>query len=90
MRAILARLIPLAFLARRVLPAILARLVAPPLTWAAVFPASCVPSSSSAVAPVAAVGMPDSPSFTHGPELLAFVGVVGVEIVVHAILAALG
>ena len=89
LRAILARLIPPASLARRVLPAILARLVAPPLTWAAVFLASRVPSSSSSVAPVVAVGTSASPSFTHGPELLAFIGVVGVEVVVHAVPTAL-
>ena len=90
MRAILARLIPPASLARRVLPAILARLVAPPLARAAVFPASCVPSSSSAIAAIVAVGVAADPSFSHGSELLAFVGVVGVEVVVHTVPTALG
>src|SRR3954468_24874180 len=47
LRAILARLIP---------PVSLARSIAPPLARATVFPASCVPSSSSVVAPVTAVG----------------------------------
>ena len=90
MRAILARPIPPVSLVRLILPAILARSVAPPLARAAVFPASCVPSSSSTVAPVAAVGASADPSFSHGPELLTFVGVVGVEVVVHAVPAALG
>ena len=79
----LARLIPLASLVRRVLPAILARLIAPPLARATIFPASCVPSSSSAVAPVTAVRATADPSFSHGSELLKFVGVVGVEVLVH-------
>ena len=90
LRAILARLIPPVSLARRVLPAILARLIAPPLARATVFPVSCVPSSSSTVAPVTAVGATADPSFSHGSELLTFVGVVGVEVVVHTVPAALG
>ena len=69
---------------------ILARLVAPPLARPTVFPASCVSSSSSTVAPVTAVGATADSSFTHGSEFLAFVGVVGVEVVVHAVPAALG
>ena len=87
---ILARLIPPVSLARLILPAILARSAAPPLARAAVFPASCVPSSSSTVAPVTAVGATADPSFSHGSELLTFVGVVGVEVVVHTVPAALG
>ena len=90
LRAILARLIPPVSLVRRVLPAILARLIAPPLARATVFPASCVPSSSSAIAAIVAVGVAADPSFSHGSELLAFVGVVDVEVVVHAVPAALG
>ena len=89
LRAILARLIPPVSLARRVLPAILARSIAPPLAWASVFPVSCVPSSSSTVAPVTAVRATADPSFSHGSELLTFVGVVGVEVVVHTVPAAL-
>ena len=89
LRAILARLIPPVSLARRVLPVILARSIAPPLARAVVFPASCVPSSSSTVAPVTAVGATDDPSFSHGSELLTFIGVVGVEVVVHTVPAAL-
>ena len=78
LRAILARLIPPVSLARLILPAILARSVAPPLARAAVFPASCVPSSFSAKATIVAVGASTDPTFSHGSELLAFVGVVGV------------
>ena len=64
----LARLIPPSSLARQVLPAILARLVAPLLARATVFLVSCVPSSSSTVAPVTAVGATADPSFSHGSE----------------------
>ena len=88
--AILARLIPPVSLARRVLPAILARSITPPWARAAVFPESCIPSSSSTIAPVTAVGATVDPSFSHGSELLTLVGVVGVEVVVHAVPAALG
>src|SRR3954470_18199734 len=90
LRAILARLIPPVSLARRVLLVILARSIAPPLAWAAVFPASCVSSSSLTVAPVTALGTTADPSFSHGSELLTFVGVVGVEVMVHTVPTALG
>src|SRR3954467_10735992 len=90
MRAVLTRLIPPVPLARQVPPAVLARLVAPPLARAAIFPASWVSSSSSAVAPVSAVRATADPSFSHGAEFLTFVGVVGVEVVVHAVPAAPG
>ena len=56
--------------------------------------ASVVPSSSTSpslsVAPVAALGASTDVSFSNGSELLAFVGVVGVEVVVYAVPAALG
>src|SRR4051812_2982498 len=81
--AILTRLIPPVPLVRQVPPAILARLIVPPLARAAVFPASCVSSSSSAVVPVSTVGTTADPSFSHGAKFLAFIGVVGVEVVVH-------
>src|SRR3954468_11640755 len=90
MRAILTRLIPPVPLARRVTPAVLARLVTPALTWATIFPASRVPSSSSAVAPVSTVRASSDSSFSHGAEFLAFIGVVGVEVVVHTVPAAPG
>src|SRR3954467_9687278 len=90
MRAVLTRLIPPVPLARRVPPDVLARLVAPPLARAAIFPASWVSSSSSAVAPVSAVRTTADPSFSHGTELLTFIGVVGVEVVVHTVPAAPG
>src|SRR4051812_40868406 len=90
LRVILARLIPPVSLARRVLPAILAMSIVQPLARVAVFPASCVPSSSSTVAPVTAVGTTADPSFSHGSKLLTFVGVVGVEVVVHTVPTALG
>src|SRR4051812_44179272 len=90
MRAILTRLVPPVPLARRVTPAVLARLVTPALTWAPIFPASRVPSSSSAVAPVSTVRASADSSFSHGAEFLAFIGVVGVEVVVHTVPAAPG
>src|SRR4051812_19711895 len=90
LREILARLIPPVSLMRQVLPAVLARSIAPPLAWAAVFPAPCVPSSSSTVAPIDTVGATTDPSFSHGSEILAFVGVVGVEVLVHTVATALG
>ena len=88
--AILTRLIPPASLVRLVLPAILARSVTPPLARATVFPSSSTSSSSSAIDPVAALGASAGTHVSHGPELLAFVGVVGVEVVVHAVPSALG
>src|SRR3954463_3369013 len=90
MRAILTRLIPPIPLVRRVTPAVLARLVAPALAWATIFPASRVPSSSSAVAPVSTVRASADSSFSHGVEFLAFIDVVGVEVVVHTVPAAPG
>ena len=90
LRAILARPTPPVSLARRVLPAILVRLIAPPLARAMVFPTSCVPSSSWTVAPVTAVRATADPSFSYGSELLTFVGVLGVEVVVHTVPTALG
>src|SRR4051812_11429747 len=90
MRAVLTRLIPPVPLARQVPPAVLARLVAPPLARAAIFPASRVSSSSSVVAPVGAVRATADPSFSHSAEFLAFVGVVGVEVVVDTVPAAPG
>ena len=90
MRAILTRLIPTASLVRLVLQAILARSVTPSLARATVFPSSSTSSSSSAIAPVAALGASTGTHVPHGPELLAFVGVVGVEVVVHTVSAALG
>ena len=88
-RAILARLIPPTSLTRLVLLAILARSVTPPLARATVFPSSSTSSSSSAIAPVIALGASAYTPILHGPELLAFIGVVGVEVVVHAVPAAL-
>src|SRR3954466_710264 len=85
MRAILTRLVPPVPLARRVTPAVLARLVTPALTRATIFPASRVPSSSSAVAPVSTVRASADSSFSHGADFLAFIGVVGVEVVVHTV-----
>ena len=90
MQMILARLIPPVSLARLILLAVLARSVAPPLARATVFPSSSTSSSSSAIALVTALGASADPHVPHGPELLAFVGVVGVEVVVHAVSAALG
>src|SRR4051812_41394067 len=90
LQAILTRLLAPVPLVRQVPPAVLARLIAPPLARAAVFPASWVPSSSSVVAPVGMVRTTSDPSFSHGTEFLAFVGVVGVEVVVHTVPTAPG
>src|SRR3954467_2929249 len=90
MRAILTRLVPPVPFMRRVTLAVLVRLVAPALAWATISPASRVPSSSSAVAPVSTVRASADSSFSHGAEFLAFVGVVGVEVMVHIVPAAPG
>ena len=90
LRAILARLIPPSPLTRLVLSAILTRSVTPLLARASVIPSSSTYSSSSAVAPVDALGASTDVSFSNGSKLLAFVGVVGVEVVVHAVPATLG
>ena len=88
MRAVLTRLIPPTSLARLVLPAVLVRPVTPPLARAMIFPSSSTSSSASAVALVVALGASTDTAFSHGLELLAFVGVVGVEIMVHTVRAA--
>ena len=62
----------------------------PLLVRAMVVPASSATSSSSAVAPIVALGTSTETAFSHGPELLVLVSVVGVEIVVHTVPAALG
>ena len=46
--------------------------------------------ASSVVASIVAVEASADPPFSHGSELLTFVGVVGVEVVVHKIPTALG
>ena len=79
-----------AILTRLVLPAILSRSVMPPLARATVFPSSATSSSSSSIAPIVALGASADTFISHSPELLAFIGVVGVEVVVHAVPAALG
>ena len=56
----------------------------PLLAKASVIPSSSATSSSSVVAPVVALGASTKASFSNGPELLAIVGVVGVEVVVGA------
>ena len=90
LRAILARLIPPASLARMVLPAVLARAVTPSLAKVAVFPSSATSSSSSAIAPVVALWASADSPISHDSELLTFVGVVGVEVMVHVVPAAFG
>ena len=82
--AVLARLIALGALARLVLPAVLTRSVTPLLARATVIPSSSTMSSSSAVAPVVALGASTKASVANGPGLWPIVGVVGVEIVVRA------
>ena len=90
MRAVLMRLVPPASLASLVLPAVLARAVMPSLAKATILPSSTTYSFSSAIAPVVALWASADSPISHGSELLTFVGVVGVEVVVHAISAALG
>ena len=80
LRVILARLIPLGALAKVVLPAVLTRPVTPLLARAIVVPASATTSSSSAVAPVIALGASTEASFSNGSELLAVAGVVAMQV----------
>ena len=87
---VLARLVPPGALARLVLPAVLARPVAPLLAGAMIVPASPASSYSLAVAPVVLLGASIEASISNGPKLLTVVGVVGVEVVVHAVPIALG
>ena len=75
------RLVPLGALARLILPAVLTRPVVPLLARATVLPASATTSSSSAVAPVAALEASIKAPFANGPELLTIDGVVGVQVV---------
>ena len=79
--AILMRRVPPGALVRLVLPAVLTRPVAPLLARATVVPASATTSSSSAVAPVAALRASTEASIVNGPELLTIVGVVVVHVV---------
>ena len=62
----------------------------PLLARASVVPSSSTSSSSSAIAPVVALEASTDASFSNGSELLAFIGVVGVEVVVGAESVALG
>ena len=78
------RLVSPGALARLALPALLMRLIIPLLAGAAIIPASSASSSSSAVAPIIALGASTEASISNGPELLAVAGVVGVEVVVGA------
>ena len=84
LRAVLARLIPPGSLARLVLPAILTRSFTPLLVRASVVLSSSASASSLVVAPIVALGASTEASFSNDPELLAFVGVVDVEVVVGA------
>ena len=79
--AIFTRRVPPGTLAWLVLPAVLTRPVAPLLARATVIPASASTSSSSAVAPVAALGAPAKASLASGSEFLTVAGVVGVQVV---------
>jgi len=81
--AILTRRVPPGALARLVLPAVLMRPVTPLLAWASVIPAStsASASSSTAVAPVVALGASTKASFPYVSELLTVAGVVGVQVV---------
>ena len=81
LRTILTRLVPPGALARMILLAVLTRPVAPFLARATVIPASASMSTSSAIAPVAALGASTEASFTDGSELLTVTGVVGVQVV---------
>ena len=81
LRTVLTRLVPPGALARLFLPVVLMRPVAPLLTGAAVVPTSPTSSSSSAVAPVVALGASTETSISNGPELLIVVGVVAVNVV---------
>ena len=81
MRTVLTRLLPPGALAWLVLAAVLTRPVVPLLAGATVVPASSTSSSSSAVAPVVALGALTEAPIMDGPELLTVVGVVAVHVV---------
>lgn len=76
LRAILTRLVPPGALTRPVLPTILARLVAPLLAGPMVIPTSSTLSTTSAVAPVIALGTSIEASILNVPKLLTIIGVV--------------
>ena len=76
----LTRLVPPGALTRLILPAVLTRLVVPLLARATVIPASATMSSSSAVAPVVALGASTEASFWNGYELLTVAGVVAMQV----------
>ena len=61
----------------------------PPLVMATVVPLSPTSCSASAIAPVVVLGASADMSISNGPELLTFIGVVGVEVVVHKVPSAL-
>ena len=84
LRVVLVRLIPPGALTRLVLPGVLVRPVAPLLAGAAIVPASSTSSSSSAVAPVVALGVSTEASISNGSELLSVIGVVAVYVVESA------
>ena len=81
LRTILTRLVPPGALARLILPAVLTRPVVPLLARATIIPPSATTSSSTAVAPVAALGASTEASFTNGSEHLTVTGVVGIQVV---------
>ena len=74
------RLISPGALARLILPAVLMRPVAPLLARAMVIPTFATTSSSSAVAPVVALGASTEASFLNGSELLTVAGVVAMQV----------
>ena len=80
LRAVLVRLVSPGTLARMILPVVLMRTVTPLLAWATVIPVFATMSSSSAVAPVVALGASTEASILNGPELLTVVGVVAVHV----------
>jgi hypothetical protein len=80
----LTRLITPEPIVRLVAPAVLMRLVTPVLTGVAVVPASPTSASSTAIAAVVALGAVAKAPISNGPELLAVVGVVAVDIVEDA------
>ena len=78
------RLLPPGTLARLALPAVLPRLVAPLLVMAAAILASSTSATSTTIASIVELGASTEAPVTEGPELLAVVGVVTVNVVEDA------
>ena len=82
---VLTRLVTPGAVARWALPAVLARLIVPALAGVMVVPAASTTASSTAVAMVFALGPAANAPVADRPELLAFVGIVAVDVMEDAV-----